>query len=48
MIVVMDLPSLRLIIADGRYAIDPHAVADALLRVPGVARLITSQGPAPA
>ena len=46
--VLMDLTRLRLTIADGRYAIDPHAVADALLRVPGIARLITAQGPAPA
>ena len=44
----MDLSRLRLIIADGRYAIDPHAVADALLRVPGLAQLITAQGPAAA
>ena len=45
---VMDLTRLRLIIADGRYAIDPLAVADALLRVPGIAPLITAQRPAPA
>ena len=45
---LMDLSRLRLIIADGRYAIDPHAVADALLRVPGVAQLITTPRPAPA
>ncbi len=45
---VMDLSRLRLTIADGHYAIDPIAVAEALLRVPDIARLIVPQRPAAA
>ena len=36
----MDLTTLRLIVADGTYAIDPFAIADALLRTPDLARLL--------
>ena len=39
---VMDLARLRLIIADGHYAIDPIAVAEALLRVPDAALLLAA------
>jgi hypothetical protein len=45
MTVVMDLARLRLTIADGHYAIDPIAVAEALLRVPDIARLFAVQRP---
>ena len=44
----MDLTRLRLIIADGQYAIDPLAVAEALLRVPDMARLMAPARPAAA
>ena len=43
---VMDLARLRLTIADGHYAIDPIAVAEALLRVPDIARLLAPHWPA--
>lgn len=42
---MMDLARLRVIIADGLYAIDPIAVAEALLRAPGVARLLAAPPP---
>ena len=44
---VMDLARLRRIIADGRYAIDPVAVAEALLRAPDLAGMLAA-GPPPA
>lgn len=46
MTLVMDLARLRLSIADGHYAIDPVAVAEALLRAPEVARLLLAPRPA--
>lgn len=46
MTLVMDLAHLRVIIADGLYAIDPVAVAEALLRVPDVMRLLVAPPPA--
>lgn len=42
----MDLARLRLIIADGSYAIDPLAVAEAVLRVPALVRLLAVRPPA--
>ena len=42
----MDLARLRVIIADGRYAVDPVAVAEAVLRVPDLARLLAPPRPA--
>lgn len=38
----MELARLRAVIAAGRYAIDPVAVAEALLRAPGVAVLLAA------
>ena len=44
-LLLMDLTRLRQIIADGRYAIDPVAVAEAVLRAPDLAGLLAASRP---